>query len=147
MTTKLSPGARMLVLVGGTAVVGGLFFVYEQLRRARRGDFPFLFEPLFLHGLLLIAIGVIAVMLVKVALGGGRATAVIASLLVGLPSLALAAAPYLIGGLELNVVPDRLLGDGFHQMGMLGIGAALGILVIGLASPARAEEDTANDEA
>jgi len=130
---RLSSGGRVAVLIVGTIVSGAAFLLYEELRRGRSNDFPFQFEPLFLHGLLLLLIGVIGVAMISVALTGGRGMAVLASLLIGVPSVALAVAPYLIVILEWDFVPDRLVGDGFHQVGMLGIGAALALLVLGLA--------------
>jgi hypothetical protein len=130
---KLGSGARIAVLVVGTIIVGAAFLFYEELRRARSNDFPFQFEPLFLHGLLLLLIGVVAVIMISVALTGGRGTTVLASLLIGVPSAALAVAPYLIVVQGWDFVPDRLVGDGFHQVGMLGLGAALALLVVGLA--------------
>lgn len=132
---KLSSGARVVTLLVGAVVAGGALLLYEQLRRARSNDFPFLFEPLFLHGLLLVLIGVIAVVMIFVAVTGGRRDSLLAALLIGAPSILLAVAPYLIVVLELTFVPDRLVGDGFHQLGMLGIGAALAILVLGFMSP------------
>ncbi|HEU4916671.1 MAG TPA: hypothetical protein VFV13_08925 [Acidimicrobiia bacterium] len=132
---RLSSGARVVTLLVGAVVAGGALLLYEQLRRARSNDFPFLFEPLFLHGLLLVLIGVIAVLMVYVAVTGGRGTSILAALLIGGPSILLAVAPYLIVVREWDFVPDRLVGDGFHQIGMLGIGAALAILALGFVAP------------
>jgi hypothetical protein len=44
--------------------------------------------------------------------------------------LVLSVAPYLVGALELGFVPGRLVGDGFHQLGMAGIGVAIGLLFL-----------------
>jgi hypothetical protein len=132
-------------VIAGTAVSGVLLLVYEQLRRARRNDFPFLFEPLFLHGLLLVAIGVVAVILVKMALGRSRVIGILAALLIGIPSIALAGAPYLISVLEWSFVPERLLSDGFHQMGMLGTGSALALLVLAMRHRSSRVADESDD--
>ena len=129
---RLSPRARVIVLLGGTALSGLLLGLYEELRRARRGDFPFLFEPLFLHGLLLVAIGIIGAIMVKVGTTGGRGIGVLASILIGVPSAVLALAPYLIAVLDWGFVPARLVGDGLHQIGVLGVGAALAVIVLGV---------------
>ena len=131
MERKLGLGARVGVLVGSTALLGVLFYVYEGLRRARRNDFPFQFEPLFLHGLLLVLIGFIAVFMVKIAWAGGRTTSIVAALLIGVPSAVLTFASYSIVVLGWSFVPERLAGEGFHQMGMLGMGAALAVLIAG----------------
>jgi RsiW-degrading membrane proteinase PrsW (M82 family) len=112
-------------------VVGALFLVYEALRRSRRNDFPFQFEPLFLHGILLVVVGLVAVFMIKVAWGGGRVTSVVAALLLGAPSAVLAFASYSIVVLDWSFVPERLAGEGFHQMGMVGLGAALAVLIGG----------------
>jgi hypothetical protein len=118
-------------VIGATAVVGALFLVYEALRRSRRNDFPFQFEPLFLHGILLVVVGLVAVFMIKVAWGGGRVTSVVAALLLGAPSAVLAFASYSIVVLDWSFVPERLAGEGFHQMGMVGLGAALAVLIGG----------------
>jgi hypothetical protein len=131
---KLGTGASIAILVGGTAAAGVLFVVYESLRRTRRDDFPFQFEPLFLHGLLLVAIGLIGVAMIKIAWDGGRLTSVIAAALIAGPSFLLAFAPYAIVVLEWSFVPERLVGEGFHQIGMVGIGTSLAVLIGGLLS-------------
>lgn len=132
MEKKLGTGARIALLVGGTAAAGALFVVYEALRRARRNDFPFQFEPLFLHGLLLVVIGLIGVAMIKIAWDGGRLTTVLGALLIAGPSALLAVAPYTIVVLDWSFVPERLVGEGFHQIGMVGIGAAVAVLIGGL---------------
>ena len=142
---RLSSGARVVTLLVGAVVAGGALLFYEQLRRERTNEFPFLFEPLFLHGLLLVLIGAIAVLMIYIAATGGRSTALLAALLIGAPSTLLAVAPYLIVVREWEFVPDRLIGDGFHQLGMLGIGAALAILVLGFVWPSSGQRDSEVD--
>lgn len=142
---RLSSGARVATLLVGAVVAGGALLFYEQLRRERSNEFPFLFEPLFLHGLLLVLIGAIAVLMIYIAATGGRSTSLLAALLIGAPSILLAVAPYLVVVLEWEFVPDRLIGDGFHQLGMLGIGAALAILVLGFVWPSSGQKDSQVD--
>ena len=144
MTKNLSTRTRVIVLIGAAALAGFFFLFYEQLRRSHRDDFPFLWEPLFLHGLLLIGIGALAMLSIKIALEGGRGTTILAAVLIGVPSAALAFASYAITVLDLSFVPDRLVGEGFHEMGMLGLGVALVLLILAFTSrqPAPTENDS-----
>lgn len=117
--------------MAGVAVIGGLAFIaYEELRRARSNDFPFRWEPLFVHGILLIVIGAAVAVMLRLAVTSGVAGRIVAAFLIGSPSLVLALAPYLVGALEVGFVPGRLVGDGFHQLGMAGMGVALAVLFL-----------------
>lgn len=120
---------RAIAVIGLGLVAGALFFAYEELRRARENDFPFLFEPLFLHGLLLLALAVVVVLMIKFALEGNALTAWLVVLVLAAPSAVLAVAPFIIARLGWDFFPDRLVGDGFHQLGMAGVGLALGVIL------------------
>jgi hypothetical protein len=72
--------------------------------------------------------------MIKIAWDGGRLTSVIAAALIAGPSFLLAFAPYAIVVLEWSFVPERLVGEGFHQIGMVGIGTSLAVLIGGLLS-------------
>jgi hypothetical protein len=129
--TGPSSGTRALWLLLQALAAGASFVGYEELRRAREKDFPFLWEPLFLHSLLLVATVVIIAVMIRTALQGTRGHILLASVLIGGPSLVLAFAPYIVSVLEWAFFPDRLVGDGFHQLGVAGFGLAVGLLLIG----------------
>ncbi|MGH2547364.1 MAG: hypothetical protein ACRDXD_00515 [Acidimicrobiia bacterium] len=112
-------------------LAAGIFLVYEELRRARRKDFPFQWDALFLHGLLVLAIGILVALFIRMAISGGPAWVAWASVVLAVPSVLLAVAPYVTEVFGVPWFPERLVGEGFHQLGMAGLGLAIGLPLAG----------------
>ena len=144
----MSETRRFGLIVGLTIIVFIVVTVYLQLRREHSKDFPFLWGSLFLNGLLLIVAGILLVFIVVLAVRGSQRTTLIASGVLGLPSLALALADYGFTELGLDdLIPGRLIQEPGHEIGMLGLGMAAGLLVVALLPPRTRTQSEAHEAA
>ena len=140
----LSGARRTSFIVGGAAVAYLIVLWYLNLRGTHRKDFPFLWGSLFLNGLLLIVAGVVLTLVVVVAARGAQQSQLLAALVIGLPGLGLAFADYGLSELELDFIPGRFVQDSGHQIGMIGIGIAVALLLLAFVPGLGGGEDTAS---
>lgn len=146
----LSGARRTSFIVGGAAVAFLLVLWYLNLRGTHRKDFPFLWGSLFVNGLLLIVAGAIIALVVVVAARGAQKSQLLAALVIGLPGLGLAFADYGLSELELDIIPGRFVQDSGHQIGMIALGIAAGLVLFALVpslGDATADEATPADDA
>jgi len=136
----VSEARRIGLIVGLTILMFAFVTWYLQLRRGHSKDFPFRWGSLFLNGLLLLAVGMLLVFIVVLAVQGSRRTQFIAVIVLGLPSAFMALADYAFTELDLDFIPGRLIREPGHEIGMIGLGAAVGLLAFAL-MPQQAADD------